>query len=178
MKQLWEVKKEYFEILEHFVENEGELTDELAEAIAINRNDAEDTIDNQIAVISLLENQNDLIAIQVARLELISDRQQQFIKKLKQNIVDAVKLYGVNSKMTISGFKLSVKLSKSISILDTDRIPDKYVNYVLTKKVSTDEFKKLNYQGEFTTTIDKRAMLLDDEPVGFEIIEKESLVRR
>lgn len=137
MKQsLFAIESRYQAIIEELENNGGELTDELAEELAITEQDLTNKLDSYRKAMQILEGEQDTIKVEIERLRGISKTKDNTIKRLKTSALDAVLRFGDVGK---SGNKTIV-------------LPDCKFFTVNTKSVQLDE-NKINLLGEIFVSI-------------------------
>lgn len=148
-KSLYELEKEYLEIINILEENGGELTSELEESITINKNELNEKIGKYFNLIAELENINNAIKSEVKRLNSKILNKEKTINILQNAVKNATILFG-KEEFTKKGNKaylleledLSIRLSPSESVIITDEnvIPQEFIN--TTTKIITSVDKK------------------------------------
>lgn len=187
MKSFWQINRNWFDMLAKFEENGGEETDEMAELLAINKNDLDDKVAEQLAVLGTLEDENERFKVAADKLDLKMKSNKSMIDKIKKNIAVALDLYS-DGKMESEGYKLSVKRTKAVNVFDVSLVPRQFVKYKLDMKVNDELRKELlrllaRFDPKFVPEVDKVKLkeAFDNEQVsetGFTIDENKSLVRR
>lgn len=159
-------------------ENEGELTPELDEALAISKNELKDKTDKYKGLITALESDIENIKNSIALLEMKSKRNANVIGKLKKMIIDATKLYGTrkfieksgNVTYSFAGDATKVNVSRSFSMIlkDTTKVPEylKKTTYVLPEMDDADKEKLIQAAQAYHIATD---VLI---PLPFDEVEK------
>jgi effector-binding domain-containing protein len=184
---IFEIGREYRDILEELEENGGEITESIADRLAINKSDFEDKCESYKVVLEHLDSNIKRRKQEVDKLEKFNKRDEKTIDYLKSYLEQAVKLYG-ESKVTPTGrtnynysfkdkdFKLVSNASESV-LLASDFNNSRFMNYAIKtqlKKHQIEELKKIIPTLEVTGTPDKTAIgaALDKK----EIIEGASIL--
>lgn len=181
MKSLWEIDTDLQKATQELIENGGELTDELNEVLTVNNNEFEEKALNYIWLIKNLENEADLRASEIKRLQAKNKAIDTTLDTLKTKLLDSVKLRG---KVKIGDFNLSVGKSKAVNIDNLEIVPFAYKKVVLKAKLDVTIYLDMLDNGydekDFEMTPDKVAIKKvieeGDYVPGVELIEKQHLV--
>jgi hypothetical protein len=145
MKTLFEIEKSHFELLNEVAELDGELTEEMEQRLIINEKDLQGKSIAYLSVIRSNESFESQIDAEIKRLQVMKKRTSKTNEYLKSRLLDAVKLFGeFTSGLTTFG----TRKSSSIEILDTKKIPAKFVTVKMINQYSKDEIKKAIKAGE------------------------------
>lgn len=112
---LFNIKQEYINLVNTIIDNNGELSPELSQALAINETELKEKAINYGYVIRSFEYENDIIDAEIKRLKALKEQKEKAIQKLKDAVSDAMNLYGIE-KVESSALKLSFRKSESIEI--------------------------------------------------------------
>lgn len=112
---LFNIKQEYINIVNTIIDNNGELSPELSQALAINETELKEKAINYGYVIRSFEYENDIIDAEIKRLKALKEQKEKAIQKLKDAVSDAMNLYGIE-KVESPALKLSFRKSESIEI--------------------------------------------------------------
>ena len=149
MANIYNIQQELFDIFSQIEDNDGELTPELEQALTIKEEEFKDKVKDYISVIKQLE--LDLVGIkeEKSRLDNLKKSKEKTIERLKQVIVEAVKLFGDTSKtgtkfLDYSTGKVSIRKSESIELDDEglNNFVNRFINY----------FKFIHYSNTFDQT--------------------------
>lgn len=181
MKSLWEIDADLQKATQELIENGGELTDELNEVLTVNNNEFEEKALNYIWLIKNLENEADLRASEIKRLQAKNKAIDTTLDTLKTKLLDSVKLRG---KVKIGDFNLSVGKSKAVNIDNLEIVPFAYKKVALKAKLDVTTYLDMLDNGydekDFEMTPDKIAIKKVIEEgnyvPGVELIEKQHLV--
>jgi predicted DNA-binding protein YlxM (UPF0122 family) len=134
---------------------DGEITDEIAEALAINQDNLEDKIQGYIHVISDYEMKLEYIKKEMDRLKKLKDTSENRLERLKNYLLYAVQQFGTvtnpsseakTKSLKITNDKLIVslyeKISKKVHIVDESLLDEKYIRTVETKSPDKEMIKK------------------------------------
>lgn len=150
---LWEIEKQYRDIFREIEENEGEITEELQEQLAINQDDFEDKVEAYFVIISEYKSYIERRKAEIERLKKLSEKDTLKVEYLEERLKDALHLFG-GSKVTdkgkrnfFSNFKnLDIKLlsSASESVRTIEGFNNKdYCEYKIVDKLSFTELEKI-----------------------------------
>lgn len=112
---LFNIKQEYINLVNTIIDNNGELSPELSQALAINETELKEKAINYGYVIRSFEYENDIIDAEIKRLKVLKEQKEKAIQKLKDAVSDAMNLYGIE-KVESPALKLSFRKSESVEI--------------------------------------------------------------
>lgn len=117
---------------------EGELTAELEAMLVINQEHLQEKSINYAKVIKNIEADSDAIDAEIKRLKAMKDAKDKAIDRMKLAVRDAMLVSGID-KIETSLFKLSLRRSEAVEVVNVDQLP---LNLVTVKKtVSADKVK-------------------------------------
>lgn len=146
-KSIYDIQKDYFDILEELNKTDGELTEEISKKLEIAEEELQSKAINYAKYIKKLEGDGLLIKQEVARLKEIEARNKKKVDKLKDVVVSAMKLYGIE-KIEEATLKLSLRKSESVEIVDESKLSDNFFETKIEKKVSKKALKEALKTGE------------------------------
>lgn len=112
---LFNIKQEYINLVNTIIDNNGELSPELSQALAINETELKEKAINYGYVIRSFEYENDIIDAEIKRLKALKEQKEKAIQKLKDAVSNAMNLYGIE-KVESPALKLSFRKSESVEI--------------------------------------------------------------
>jgi hypothetical protein len=112
---LFNIKQEYINLVNTIIDNNGELSPELSQALAINETELKEKAINYGYVIRSFEYENDIIDAEIKRLKALKEQKEKAIQKLKDAVSDAMNLYSIE-KVESPALKLSFRKSESVEI--------------------------------------------------------------
>ena len=144
----YDLVKDYEEIMELISENEGEITDEIAERLTINKSELNSKIDSSVRFMGFLDSKNQYISDEIAKLKRYIEKNERTKDVVKYYMIQAIKKYGIlnksgNSFVDTTLNKVTVTKSKQVVIIDADSIPDDFVTFVVKSKLTVAQFQKL-----------------------------------
>lgn len=135
MANIFQIKQELLAIFDELEENGGELTPELEEQLNITQDSFKEKVKSYTNVIKTL--QNDIVDIKAekARLSDLQKSKEKTIDRLKEIIVDAVELFGNNTKsggkfIDYGTGKVSVRYTEAVEV-DEDAT-NRFINRLIT----------------------------------------------
>lgn len=183
---LWEIERDFRNIIAELEDNGGELTDQITEAIAINKNDFEQKAQSYYVVLANYNNEIEKASFEIKRLAEKNKKRELIISQLNERLKSAVHLYGT-SKLTKTGRKnyvmefpnLDVSLvsnASEIVELDEGFTNAKYSKYNIKDNFNVEDAKKLIkfIKEELNTTpileaIIQKSIIKEDLNKGLEI---------
>lgn len=135
---IYNLEAEYINLAQQLIENGGETTPELDQALAINK-DALEVKAVKYGYVSK-DIQNDIAAIdeEIKRLNALKASRVKAVAKIEETVSTAMKLYGIKD-IKLQNLKIWFKPSTAVNIEDESLIPNKYK----VKKVEVSISKKL-----------------------------------
>lgn len=122
---LYQIENEYRSIAQRLMDADGELTPELEESLAINKDQLQVKSQGYAMVIKEAEYELQIIEGEIKRLLDLQDKRNALVSKLKERITDAMDLYEI-SEIVTPLIKISFRKSESVEIDDLDLIPSEY----------------------------------------------------
>lgn len=146
MKTLYNINNDYLDLISQVEEAEGLLTPELEQALTINKSELEVKSIAYVEVIKQRESLNERIDSEIKRLQALKKSNDTLVSKLKNNLLNAVNLFGNYE----AGFiKLSTRKSKQVVIdYDVNDLPKQYKVVKVTETADKVAIKKAIESGE------------------------------
>lgn len=146
---LYGIEREYLEIANQLIEAGGEISEELEEALAINKNDLEVKIAKYGYVTLSFDNEVDLIDAEINRLTELKNKRIKAKETLLVRVKSAMELFGVK-KIEAQNIKLLLVPSKQVVIEDESLVDNKFKKTVVktTTSVVKADIKKAIESGE------------------------------
>lgn len=121
-KNIFDIAREYEDILSIIEDNEGEITPEITEKLSINESELEDKLRNYKHIIDRYKYEKEYVKYEQERLRNKIASRENTIRFLKNNIVETLKIYGIKSntnyKLKYPDFTVYTGDSKSIDYDD------------------------------------------------------------
>ena len=175
----FDLVKDYEEIMNLISENEGEITDEIAERLTINKSELNSKIDSSVRFIGFLNAKNEYISDEIAKLQKYIEKNEKTKDIVKHYMIQAINKYGAlnksgNSFVDTTLNKVTVTKSKKVIIIDEDKIPDNFVTFSVKSKLTVAQFRKLKevlgdgIEGVATASLTQISdALKNDEEISF-----------
>jgi len=150
---LWEIEKKYRDIFRDIEENEGEITEEIQEQLAINQDDFEEKVEAYFVIISEYKSYIERRKAEIERLKKLSEKDALKVEYLEERLKDALHLFG-GSKITDKGkrnffsnfknldIKLTSSASESVKTIEGFNNKD-FCEYKIIDKLSFTELEKI-----------------------------------
>jgi hypothetical protein len=150
---LWEIERQYREVVAELEENGGEITPEIDEILAINRDDFEDKVEAYFVIISEYNSYIERRKLEIERLKNLIKKDEEKVEYLEERLKNALFLYG-GSKITKAGkqnyfsdfknldIKLTSSASESVRTIEGFNNKD-YCEYKITDKLTFQELEKV-----------------------------------
>lgn len=117
---------------------EGELTPELEQLLVITQDQLQAKAIDYCHVIKNLESDLDAIDAEIKRLRAMKDAKDKAIDRMKEAVRNAMLASGID-KIESSLFKLSLRRSESVEVVNIDQLPEMLTT--VKKTVSADKVK-------------------------------------
>ena len=139
-KSLYQITAAQQELFNLILECDGEITPDVEESLKINKDNFETKARGYIWKLKENDSQNDTIDKEIERLKSIKNRNEKLSERLKENLKNALVIFGDTQK--VDTFTLSLRKSKAVEIVDTDSIPAEYRTIKTTETINKTEIKK------------------------------------
>ena len=147
MKNIFEIKNEYLQLMDQIEEAGGELTPETEHALAINQATFAEKSINYAMLIKTIEGRQQLIKQEIERLQNIQKRSSKLVERLETTLKDAMILYD-RKKLEYPLLTISIRDSHAVEIIDASKIPAKFKMIVQEEKISKKEIGEALKNGE------------------------------
>ena len=138
-KSLYIIEKEYQQLADYLIDNDGEVTDEIETMLSINKEELTVKASNFALLSREIEHRTEAIESEVKRLNALKKSYSNSADRIKERIKIAMEHFGIE-KIEGDLVRLSFRKSESVFIEDEDLISDDYKN---TKEVITVDKLKL-----------------------------------
>lgn len=173
MKNLYEIKSEYLNLIEKIEESlldenlESNNIEELNSQLLINENELKEKSLAYSQYIKSIEFDIDSIDKEIERLKKLKKSKESLINKLKLNLVNAFKTYNID-KLDVTTFKISLREAQSVNAKDwveywennVKNVQSKIMDIILSDNQyldCIDRVKKL-FNIEIKVTANKKAL--------------------
>ena len=146
-KSLYKIDKELMALLEAIAEQEGEITPEQDEQLAINRYELETkAVDYSMAILQL-NAWVEMADKEAKRVTAIQNAYKKTSETLKQRITDAMERYDIKE---VKDATINVSLRKSVQTIidDLDQVPKQYKTVKVETTPDKTAIKKAIQEGE------------------------------
>lgn len=148
MKQsLFSIGQEYVHLAEALIENGGECTPELEQALSINKQELETKGINYGFIIKQIEAEKSIIDAEIERLQNLKKQRNNAVDRLKNNLLSAMDLFGFE-KIESPVLKISIRKSESVEIEDETLINKKFIVEKISKSTDKAAIKEAIKTGE------------------------------
>lgn len=120
---LYEIKKDYLEIVNELELSQGELTTETEYKLKINKSELGSKSIAYTSVITTKESLNTQIDAEIKRLQAMKKANNNVIDRLKFNLLSAVEMFGY---FTVGLTKFSIRKSSQVKVDDINLLPKEY----------------------------------------------------
>jgi hypothetical protein len=131
MKPIYNISKEYLELVEQIETNEGEITPEIETALAINEGEIKQKGVAYVAVIKTMESDIKTIDDEIKRLTALKKSRGNIVNNLKDRLEYALNLFEIDEIKT-ELVKINFRKSKSVVVDDIDLLPELYKNTTIS----------------------------------------------
>ncbi len=142
MKQsLYNINEEQLKLVEQLMQNEGEITPEIEEQLALNEKNLRQKSVAYMEVISNQEMKVSAIDSEIKRLQALKKSKQNIVNRLKENLLLAVKTFGT---FEVGTLKFGTRKSTVLEMTEGNisAIPSEFKTSTTTVKVDKTAIKK------------------------------------
>jgi transcription antitermination factor NusG len=125
MPNIFQIQSEYILLMNQLMENGGDVTPEILEALQINQDQLTTKATNYVTVIRNLEAEADICASEIKRLQELKKVRENAANRMREAISNAMKLYEVD-KIETATTKISFRKSEAVEITDETLIPHEF----------------------------------------------------
>lgn len=138
-KSLYHISTEFLQLMSSIENNEGEVTEEAANALEINEAELKTKAANYIEFIGDRESFIKRIDEEIKRLQAYKKTQVNLVDRLKGALLNAVELFG---DFEVGMHRVGSRKSSSLVIHDETKVPKHYKTTIITEKVDKILLKK------------------------------------
>ena len=133
-------------------ENGGELTDEIAEELAIRRDNFKYKAEAYAKFILKLESEADQAAAEIKRIQALKKAKENTVARLRESLLAALMVFGQEDSKGVRRYetplaKLSTRKSQSVEILEEGNLPPAY--WLIKREPWKSEISKAIKDGEY-----------------------------
>lgn len=147
MTSIFQIQKEYYDLMNEVIDNDGEFTPELLQKLNINEGELKQKALNYAYVIKNLEADEEAINSEMKRLAELKKSNAKKIDKLKEIVANSMISFNLD-KIESPTLKLSIRKSESVNVIDETKLSDNFFTTKITKTVSKTALKEALKTGE------------------------------
>ena len=136
---LYDIKKEYLELIQEVEEMEGELTPETEYKLNINQSELQNKAVAYHSYILSKDSFNMQIDSEIKRLQALKKRNNSLIDNLKDRLVGAIQMFG---EFTVGTNTFGLRKSERVEVEDVNLLPKEYKTIKVTEQANKTEIKK------------------------------------
>ena len=136
---LYDIKKEYLELINQVEELDGEITPEIEQQLIINQNELQNKAIAYHSVILAKDSFNIQIDNEIKRLQALKKRNNSLIDNLKNRLVGAIQTFG---EFTIGTNTFGLRKSERVEVEDVNQLPKQYKTIKVTEQADKILIKK------------------------------------
>ena len=144
---LYQIQQQYLHIASELCSNDGELTQELNDALVINETELKEKAVNYGYVIKQLGHEVNAVNEEIKRLTELKKRNEKAIERMETAISNAMQLYGIE-KVDSSFLKLSFRKSESVEVINEEQISMQFKKYKEVVSIDKISIKDALKRGE------------------------------
>lgn len=146
--KLYDIQQEYIQLAEAIIEQDGEITPEQSDALALNQQNLVTKGTNYAFIIKDLEADNEAIDKEIARLTAFKKSRNKVIDRLKETLSGAMQLYEMN-EIKSPVLKIGFRKSESVEIEDESLLASDFIVTKTTTSPDKAKIKEAIKRGEF-----------------------------
>jgi hypothetical protein len=151
MASLWQLTQEELSFINLMEDMGGELTDEIAEELAIRRDNFKDKAEAYAKFILKLESEAEQAAAEIKRIQALKKAKENTVLRLKETLLAALMVFTEEDAKGIRRYetplaKLSTRKSQAVEVLDEQLIPADF--WVIKKEVIKSSISQAIKDGE------------------------------
>lgn len=128
MSSIYQISEDFAKIYDEIEANDGEITEELSEALTITQESFRNKVKDYTSAIKMINNDIDAIATEQKRLKALSDTKKKLVERLKDILLTAIDAYGDCDSKGVKSVdygtgRVSIRRSVAVSTND-DNIKD------------------------------------------------------
>ena len=144
-KSIYEISNDYLNLMNEIEQAEGEITPEMEAQLKINEGELQSKSIAYLAVIKEREAFVTQIDEEIKRLTALKKRNNSLVDRLKENILNAVNLFGT---IETQFNKFSIRKSESVEVLDVNELPKEYKVVKVTEQADKKAIKEALKSGK------------------------------
>ena len=145
---LYNIENDYIQLMQQVEENDGELTLEIEEQLAITEAQRDGKSIAYLSIITKVDAETTLIDNEIKRLQALKKRNNNIVTKLQSRLLDAVNLFGVYS---VNLTKFGTRKSTSVEVDDINALPKEFKTIKVVESADKIAIGKALKSGETIT---------------------------
>jgi hypothetical protein len=122
---IYQIEQSYNQLAEELIDNGGELTPELSEALAITEEQLQNKSVAYSFVIKQIDSEVNIIDAEIKRLQAMKKTRENASERLKANIKHAMELFNIDEIKTPL-VKINFSKSEAVEVDDVNQLPAPY----------------------------------------------------
>jgi hypothetical protein len=122
---IYQIEQSYNQLAEELIDNGGELTPELSEALAITEEQLQNKSVAYSFVIKQIDSEVDIIDAEIKRLQAMKKTRENASERLRANIKHAMELFNIDEIKTPL-VKINFRKSEAVEVDDVNQLPAPY----------------------------------------------------
>ena len=144
-KSIYEISNDYLTLMNEIEQADGEITSEMESQLQINEGELQSKSIAYLSVIKERETFVSQIDEEIKRLTALKKRNNSLVNRLKENILNAVNLFGtIETKFN----KFSTRKSESVEVLDVNELPKEFKVIKVTEQADKKAIKEALKNGQ------------------------------
>jgi hypothetical protein len=144
---IFKIQQQYVSIINQVIEAEGELSEELIQAIEINETDLKEKAVNYGYAIRMFEFDNTIVDEEIKRLQALKKLNNKKAEWLERTISNAMQQFGIE-KVESPTLKLSFRKSESVEIVNEAQLTEQFTTTKTTVTPNKTAIKEAIKNGE------------------------------
>lgn len=144
---LYDIGTAQLQLIEALIENGGELTPELEEALLLNESNLQTKGTNYGLICKQIESEIDVIDAEIKRLTALKKSRNNAIDRLKTNLSNAMQIFGINELKTPI-LKINFRKSESVEIDNMAQIDKRFLREKISVEADKVAIKEAIKSGE------------------------------
>ena len=122
---IYQIEQSYNQLAEELIDNGGELTPELSEALAITEEQLQNKSVAYSFVIKQIDSEVDIIDVEIKRLQAMKKTRENASERLRANIKHAMELFNIDEIKTPL-VKINFRKSEAVEVDDVNKLSAPY----------------------------------------------------
>jgi hypothetical protein len=145
MNSLYQINQDLLDLFQQVDDQEGEITEEQQELLVIKEGELQQKAVAYREVIGTNEAFITRIDEEIKRLQALKKQKQGLVQRLKDNLLNAVNLFG---EFTVGTITFGTRKSSSVEVEDVNNLPSEFKKVKVTESADKTAIKKALKSGE------------------------------